>query len=132
MITTSKSIHNNSNNSLDLFFINSIDIDNTRGAESTRVRKRALGEIFWIWGNFWKIVKWRNFEKLLSGKFFEKLLSGEIFGNLLIARSFLKVTFFHVKKVTKCHDSIHKFLAFVLLTISLVGLFFFLHVFFSS
>ncbi len=66
----------------------------------------------------------------MSGKFFEKLLSGEIFGNLLIARSFLKVTFFHVKKVTKCHDSIHKFLAFVLLTISLVGLFFFLHVFF--
>jgi hypothetical protein len=44
----------------------------------------------------------------LSGKFFEKLLSGEIFGNLLIARSFQKVTFFHVRKITKCHASIHK------------------------
>ena len=28
----------------------------TRGAESTRVRQRALGENFRIWGNFWKTV----------------------------------------------------------------------------
>ncbi len=58
------------------------------------MRKRALGEIFWIWGNFWKIVKWRNFEKLLSGKFFEELLSGEIFGNFFNLKVVSKSNFF--------------------------------------
>jgi hypothetical protein len=30
----------------------SLVVDVFRGAESTRVRKRAFGEIFWIWGIF--------------------------------------------------------------------------------
>ena len=51
-------------------------------------------------------------------------------GNLLIAKPFEKVTFFDVKKIAKCHGSIHNFLTFVLLIIPLVGMFFFLYLFF--
>jgi hypothetical protein len=35
----------------------------TRGAESTRLRERAFGEIFKVWRNFWKIFEHNNVTK---------------------------------------------------------------------
>src|SRR5690348_16704782 len=59
--------------------------------------------------------------------------SGQIFEKLLSSRTFRKITFSHVKKITRCHGSAHEFPAFMLLTISLFVLFLFLYVsFFSS